>query len=106
MLLARCRAEQVLIAAELHFRRTGQWPEKPDPLPEDPFTGGSLGYRVGNVRIRRQFLCPVPEDENRSAGWDYDEESVIVPAVDIWSAGWRNREIHALRRLPENSRVR
>lgn len=44
---ARLRTARALIALELEFRRSGRYPETPDFLPEDPFSGKPLLFRIG-----------------------------------------------------------
>ena len=44
---ARLRTTRALLALELEFRRNGRYPETPDFLPEDPFSGKPLLFRIG-----------------------------------------------------------
>ena len=50
-LTARTRGMRALIRAEKYRRRHGEFPKTLADLPEDPFTGKSLVYMLGNAEI-------------------------------------------------------
>ncbi|WP_294504394.1 hypothetical protein [uncultured Victivallis sp.] len=52
MMSARLRTARALLALELEFRRNGRYPETPDFLPEDPFSGKPLLFRIGPYETR------------------------------------------------------
>ncbi len=90
VLIARFRAERVLIAAELHFRRTGTYPERsPLPLP-DPFTGRPLRYRRGDCPV---WIFRFRREPDTGCGgstswkWVVRNELREFPAVRVWSVG-------------------
>jgi hypothetical protein len=109
MLQARLRAMRGLIAAELHYREHGRYPDRPDVLLDDPFGDGPLRYRVGEAIFTIMLPAP-PEAPDRSPV----KETVTVPAVQVWSVGpdgidgyemnlrsdrWRCDDVRALMRI-------
>ncbi len=85
--LTNCRVLQCMIDAVLEYRRTGEYPESLPSVPEDPFTGEPLKYRVGD--------CWVFDYDNRKAS--------KVQAIQIWSCGWNKRDDDGANfRLPDD----
>lgn len=84
VITARLRAERALIAAEQEFRRTGRYPEEPDFLPADPFTGKPMLYRVGPCEIEVEYMT-----KGKSGTYRKD---VTVRAVQVWSVGEDGRD--------------
>ena len=82
-LTARLRAMQALITAEQHRRRHGDWPEKLENLPEDPFTGEPLRYHCGDCVLR----VNVATWDEESSCWSVDAQQRTVSAVQVWSVG-------------------
>jgi len=88
-LVARLRAERVLIAAELYKREHGDYPETMADLPLDPFTGKPLRYRKGDS------LWQVPASHEEDAAEDSSPFSRAVGettkntvhGVQVWGSG-------------------
>ena len=80
--IARCRALGALIGAELYRRRHGEFPEKLEFPPVDPFGGEPMKYRVGNAEIEvTRFVA----DSDSRLDWERRKES--MPVVQVWSVG-------------------
>ena len=72
--LVKNRALRCVIDAILEFRRTAEYPASLPSIPEDPFTGNPLKYRIGNCL---QF--------------DYEKQKPFpMQAIQVWSCG-RNK---------------
>ena len=88
-LVARLRAERVLIAAELYKREHGDYPETMADLPLDPLTGKPLRYRKGDC------LWQVPASREEGAAEDCSPFSRAggettkntVSGVQVWGSG-------------------
>jgi hypothetical protein len=65
-----------VIDAVLEQRRTGEYPASLPSIPEDPFTGNPLKYRVGNCL---QF--------------DYEKQRPFpMQAIQVWSCGYNKKD--------------
>ncbi len=98
--VADLRILRGLIAAELHKRRNGSYPDALEGLLTDPFSGQPLKYRKGNCQIIRQYCKPrlndESEEETEDSGelfgdangkWIIEPKDETVEAVQIWSVG-------------------
>jgi hypothetical protein len=95
--IASCRVLRGLIQAEQIKRRTGEYPDSIDGLPQDPFSGQPLKYTKGACEIVEEIY---QDKKNEEKSGEHDEISYIsepsskyVPqkrtlqAVQIWSVG-------------------
>ena len=98
--VAELRIMRGLIAAELHKRRYGSYPDTHEGLLTDPFSGQPLKYRKGACQITRQYCKPLPNDESEEetedsgdlfgeakGKWIIESKEDTVDAVQIWSIG-------------------
>ena len=70
------RALRCVIDAVLEQRRTGEYPASLPSIPDDPFTGNPLKYRVGNCL---QF--------------DYEKQRPFpMQAIQVWSCGYNKKD--------------
>ncbi|MBR4902020.1 MAG: hypothetical protein IKZ46_13875 [Victivallales bacterium] len=94
-IIASCRIMRALIQAELHKRRTGEYPDSLDDLPLDPFSGEPLQYRKGACQVVEEVYQKkeeeyVNEDTNELynvSEIDFKEREREVDAVQVWSVG-------------------
>ena len=95
--IASCRVLRGLIQAEQIKRRTGEYPDSIDGLPQDPFSEQPLKYTKGACEIVEEIY---QEEKNEEKSGENDEilyisepSSKYVPqkrtlqAVQIWSVG-------------------
>ncbi len=80
-LAARLRATRKLLEVYEAMRFSGEWPERVEGVPEDPFTGKPMLYRKGD--------CEVEVVIDRK---DYLPCKMKVPAVQVWSVGQDGRD--------------
>jgi len=94
--IASCRVLRGLIAAELHKRRTGSYPDALAGLPLDPFSEQPLKYRKGKCEVTRYYAKWLPDETEEGADdgesppggqWTLEEKTETIDAVQIWSAG-------------------
>ncbi|OQA88684.1 MAG: hypothetical protein BWY31_00282 [Lentisphaerae bacterium ADurb.Bin242] len=88
-LLARSRAERVILACELFRMDTGKYPTAAselvpkylDSIPEDPFTGKLLLFRAGKIRVE---VWKIAEKDKivRVVG-----EPKEIEGIQVWSVG-------------------
>ena len=75
-ILARNRALRCAIEAVLVYRRTGEYPATLASMPEDPFTGKPMKYRVGDC-----------------LKYDYEKrEGLTIQAIQVWSLGFNQTD--------------
>ena len=75
-ILARNRALRCAIEAVLVYRRTGEYPATLASMPEDPFTGKPMKYRVGDC-----------------LKYDYEKrEGLTIQAIQVWSIGFNQTD--------------
>ncbi|MBR6058492.1 MAG: hypothetical protein IKP58_10030 [Victivallales bacterium] len=96
-IVASCRILRGLIQAELHKRRTGEYPDSLDDLPLDPFTGQPLKYRKGSCQAIEMVYKEKKEEEDDNGELpdshyiDYDANYATLErtmeAVQIWGVG-------------------
>ena len=100
-LIASSRVIRGLIQAELHKRRTGEYPDSIDDLPQDPFSGQPLKYRKGTCEVVQKIcqeevakeIYQEKEKKKNGAYSLYASPSLFVSqkrtlqAVQIWSVG-------------------
>jgi len=80
--IARSRALGALIGAELYRRRHGEFPEKLESPPVDPFNGEPMKYRVGNAEIEvTRFVADGDSYLNK------ERRKESMPVVQVWSVG-------------------
>ena len=65
--IATLRISRGMIAAELARLKTGHYPESPENLPIDPFSGKPLKYAIGKVEISEEHLKQNDDDESSTA---------------------------------------
>ena len=74
--LARNRALRCAIDAMLAYCRTGEYPATLASMPEDPFTGKPMKYRVGDC-----------------LKYDYEKrEGLTIQAIQVWSLGFNQTD--------------
>jgi len=74
--LARNRALRCAIDALLVYRKTGEYPATLASMPEDPFTGKPMKYRVGDC-----------------LKYDYEkQERLTIQAIQVWSLGFNQTD--------------
>ena len=96
-LTARYLAMETLIGIELEKRRTGQYPEKLENPPLDPF-GQPLLYRHGKMPyIRHQW-----DSKMNMLG---PGKKVMVDAVAVWSRGPNRKDDQGLSNRKENGNL-
>ncbi|OQA88683.1 MAG: hypothetical protein BWY31_00281 [Lentisphaerae bacterium ADurb.Bin242] len=88
-LIARSRAERVILACELFRMDTGKYPASAselvpkylDSIPEDPFTGKPLLFRAGKIRVE---VWKIAEKDKivRVVG-----EPKEIEGIQVWSVG-------------------
>ena len=102
---ASSRVLRGLIAAELHKRRTRNYPDTMEGLPIDPFSGQPLNYRKGPCQIIRHTCKWVPGEESTDGASDGEEVTLTpqgrwiiepteenIEAVQVWSIGPDGRD--------------
>jgi len=107
--LATFRISRGMVMAELMRRKNGQWPDKMDDLPTDPFSHKPLQYTVGKCEIPEEHFQPNDDQDQFNITPELqkqfgmtDEQTVefagpekytfktewrTVDAVQIWSVG-------------------
>lgn len=80
-LAARLRTTRKLLEVYEAVRSGGEWPERVEGLPEDPFTGKPMLYRKGDCEVE-----VIIERKN------YSPCKMKVPAVQVWSVGLDGRD--------------
>ena len=93
-IIASSRVMRGLIQAELHKRRTGEYPDNLEGLPLDPFSDQPLKYRKGPCQVQEEvYLEKSKEEENGDDGLfstpstRFEKRERTVNAVQIWSVG-------------------
>ena len=101
-LIASSRVIRGLIQAELHKRRTGEYPDSIDDLPLDPFSGQPLKYRkdtcevvqkICQEEVAKEIYQEKGKEKKNGAYCLYASPSLFVSqkrtlqAVQIWSVG-------------------
>ena len=101
-LIASSRVIRGLIQAELHKRRTGEYPDSIDDLPQDPFSRQTLKYRKGTCEVvqkicqeevAKEIYQEKGKEKKNGAYCLYASPSLFVSqkrtlqAVQIWSVG-------------------
>ncbi len=102
---ASSRVLRGLIAAELHKRRTGSYPDAMEELPLDPFSGQPLNYRKGTCQIIRYTCKWEPGGESTDGASDgeevastpqgrgiFEQNEETIEAVQVWSIGPDGRD--------------
>ncbi|MBR5840531.1 MAG: hypothetical protein IKZ84_18475 [Victivallales bacterium] len=75
-ILVRNRALRCAIDAMLAYRRTGEYPATLPLMPEDPYTGKPMKYRVGDC-----------------LKYDYEkQERLTIQAIQVWSIGFNQTD--------------
>ena len=75
-ILVRNRALRCAIDAMLAYRRTGEYPATLPLMPEDPYTGKPMKYRVGDC-----------------LKYDYEkQERLTIQAIQVWSLGFNQTD--------------
>ena len=87
-LTARTRGMQVLLRAERYRREHGEFPQTLDVLPEDPFTGKAMIYKIGPAEIEETVW---KMDYNGINTWDTAVKAT-VEAVQVYSDPVRTLE--------------
>ncbi|MBP5640734.1 MAG: hypothetical protein J6X55_14735 [Victivallales bacterium] len=91
--LASIRILRSLIDAELHFRKTGKYPDALDTLLQDPFSDKPLKYALGDCKFNRHVYHVYKEMPEYKDSWesmppfDFFREETNIKAVQIWSVG-------------------
>ena len=88
-LLARTRAERVILACELFRMDTGKYPATAselvpkylDRIPDDPFTGKPLLFRSGKIRVE---VWKIVEKDKIVRGISEPDE---IEGIQVWSVG-------------------
>ncbi len=106
--LARSRCFRCLVAAELVRCSTGQYPERLDDIPEDPYTGKELLYRKGKFK-QTEFVLKIINKEKeydfpKNSTLDYIGDNAIevrkttidVTGIQAWSLGQNQQDDEGL----------
>ena len=78
---ATLRVARGLIEAELARQKTGSYPAVMDNLPEDPFTGKTLRYAVGDCEIPEEHFQLNDEYEADKQSYNTDELPITPEAM-------------------------
>lgn len=105
-LVAKLRITRALLAAERSKRRDGRYPEQPDDLPLDPFSGTPLKYRLGPCEVPIVTCSLISREDgpmtttspagdaspNSPPEYDFIRENHRLEAVQVWSVGPNGRD--------------